>query len=141
MHKDNVDYKSEFDSQVTAYNQLLGKSETPGKRVGIWHNLVDGLSSVLSIVANPSDYSSYRTRMVTGSKDRLRYETHKLTPQQIDAVMCASELKRVGKHLDDIIEGNVKDGEISVDDAKQGKLVVEQMNNNLMEMYIAYARK
>ena len=135
MNHPTVDYVQEFDKLVMKYNERLASLENPKvQKRNKWRAFFNGMGSVLEIFGNPFDTKTFEYSHQLYSKDNL-------TPEQKDAIELASVWQKVDKKLDNIISGNLSNENISVENAKAGKLLVQQKYNHFMDVYVSHAMR
>ncbi|MEK6760633.1 MAG: hypothetical protein AABX93_01785 [Nanoarchaeota archaeon] len=83
-----VDYASQFDELVDKLNEYLADSKSKKRN---WRAFFHGMGSALNLFGN--GFSYYGNHPVYSRKD--------LSPGQIDAVVLASDSKRIIKNLDE----------------------------------------
>ena len=127
-------YAKEFDETVSQYNEWLASLENPKiQRQNKWRAFVQGMGSVLDIFGtSPIRQTRYSHPL---------YSRQELTPAQKEAIALASDWQRVGTTLDNVISGNSSNGDISVEDATQGKQLVQQIYEHFRNVYVANAMR
>ncbi len=156
MVQNKTDYASEFDRLVDALNtkmyeidQKLANPSTTKRKID-WKSFWDGFGSVLDLAGNyfnsrispkPISPNPISPNDSVSSFFISSYTSTNLSPVQQDAVALASDWKRVDKTLDQIISDGGLSGEMSVDEAKKGKKLVQQMYDHYRVVYISQTQK
>ncbi|MFH1589854.1 MAG: hypothetical protein ABIB43_04775 [archaeon] len=134
MNQQAVNHGQEFDESVAKYNEWLASSEdSKVQRRNNWKDFLKGMGSVLDIFGN---YFSKKNM-----NGHPLYSRVDLTAEQKDSIGLASDWQRVDRNLDKIILGDSSNGDISVEDAKAGKQLIQQMYDNYKNVYISHTLK
>lgn len=132
MNQQTVDYAQEFDESVSEYNKWLTTLENPKvQKRNRWLAFFRGMGSVLDIFGNSSSNQTFQYNHPFYSRDNL-------TPEQKDAIALASDWQKVNKDLDNIISSNQSNEDISIEDAKTGKILVQQMHDHFRDVYVSH---
>lgn len=128
MEKTRKQHTQEFDETIKEYNDWLASlGNTKIQRKNRWLAFFKGISSIFH----------YQTR----SSFRLNHPLYKrkdLTPEQIDVIALASDWKRVGNNLEEILKRD-NSKEITSEGIRIGEKFVTNMYNHLRDAYVAYA--
>ena len=135
MNNQIIDYFQEFDELVMDYNKWLISLENPKvQKRNNYRSFLRGICSVLDIFG-----ISFNTQ--TFEYNRPLYYKKDLSPKQKDAIALASDWQRVNITLDKIISENLPIRNISANDAKIGKVFVQERYNYFRNVYVSHAIK
>lgn len=95
-----------------------------------FNRLVEQYNNWLVSASRPTRRFSLRTNY-----HHPIYSRTDLIPEQKDAIALASDWNRVGKHLESIISENTPEVNLSVQEARVGKIMVKRMYNHFKSIY------
>jgi len=122
----NPDLKQEFDTSVNQYNQYLSSLDNPeARKKNNRSAFFRGMTSVLGIFDPTKPQFSHPL-----------YSREDLTPIQKDTIALASDWQRVDMTLDRVLSRNSSNDNFSIEEATQGKQIVQQMYGHLRDTYI-----
>lgn len=135
MNQQTIEHAQEFDKSVSEYNEWLASLENPKvQKKNNWRAFFRGMGSILDIFGN-----SFSTQ--TFAYGHLLYSRADLSPEQKDAIALASDWQRVDRSLDKILLSESSNDDISVEDAKAGKPLVQQMYGHFRNVYVSRAMR
>lgn len=133
MHNSKTNIQ-EFDKLVDEYNLWLKSLEdSKFQRKIFWKNVFKGFYSAVNLFNNSNidkfgDYNPVYSR-----KD--------LSSKQKDIIALASDLQRVNATLDTIISTESSKYNISPNEAKTGKILIEQIYNNYKTSFLCNSER
>ncbi len=132
------EYGKNFDRLVYGLNEWLKNAEDPKKmKPRYFKAFLRGMESVLNLYGKIEPFEFISSNPIYSNKD--------LYPEQKDAISLASDWRRVSKNLCKIIRGEepnkiyfTEAEEISIQDARIGKIMAEDLYNSYRDMFISH---
>lgn len=115
--------KIEFDKKVKETNEYLERIDNKQDKSYFLKNFIKGISSI-NLFPNKDEYNNIRLKHPV-------YSDKKLTSEQKDAIMLASDLKRIEATLEERID---------IKDVDSARLFINKTYSSYRETFIAYAK-